>query len=207
MMLYKVFFKRLIDLVISLSILIILTPILILVAILLLINNEGKPFFFQYRPGKDGRVFKIIKFRTMNEKRDVHGHLLSDKERLTRLGNLIRKTSIDELPQLINVVKGEMSLIGPRPLLLEYMELYSAHEKRRHEVRPGITGWAQVNGRNSIDWKSKFNLDIYYVDNLTFMLDCKIFIMTLHRIIAPKDISIVPVKRLVDEKREANESV
>lgn len=203
---YKNYFKRLFDLLAALFGLIILSPIFILVTIALAFANQGKPFFFQKRPGLNERIFKIIKFKTMNDKKDANGNLLSDAERLTPIGAFVRKTSLDEIPQLINVLKGDMSLVGPRPLLVSYLELYDKFEKRRHEVRPGITGWAQVNGRNSIDWATKFKLDIYYVDNLSFLLDCKIIILTIKNVLSSKDISIVPIKKFIDEKRERNES-
>jgi len=203
---YKNFIKRILDILVALVGLLILSPIFILVTIGLYFANQGKPFFFQARPGKDERVFNIIKFKTMNDKTDVDGNLLSDAVRLTKIGNFVRKTSIDEIPQLINVLKGDMSLIGPRPLLVSYLDLYDDLEKRRHEVRPGISGWAQVNGRNSIDWTTKFKLDVYYVDNLSLILDVKIIYLTIKNVLSSKDINIEPVKKLIDEKREKNES-
>lgn len=203
---YKNFIKRILDILVALVGLLILSPIFIVVTIALYFVNQGKPFFFQERPGLNEKIFKIIKFKTMNDKKDVHGNLLPDADRLTKIGGFVRKTSLDEIPQLINVLKGDMSLIGPRPLLVSYLELYDKFEKRRHEVRPGITGWAQVNGRNSIDWATKFKLDIYYVDNLSFLLDCKIIILTIKNVLSSKDISIVPIKKFIDEKRERNES-
>lgn len=166
-----------------------LSPIFIIVTIFLFIANNGHPFFFQRRPGKDSSIFLLIKFKTMNDKRDGKGNLLPDEKRITRFGSFIRKSSLDEIPQLINVIKGDMSLIGPRPLLVEYLPLYSAQQKRRHEVRPGITGWAQVNGRNAISWEKKFELDVWYVDNLSLKLDIRIFILTLKKIIKPEGIS------------------
>jgi lipopolysaccharide/colanic/teichoic acid biosynthesis glycosyltransferase len=156
---------------------------------MLWIGNKGTPFFTQLRPGKNERIFKLIKFKTMNDKRYQEGNLLGDHERITILGNFVRKSSIDELPQLINVLKGDMSLIGPRPLLIQYLELYDAEQKRRHDVKPGITGWAQVNGRNAIGWERKFELDVWYVDHMNFLLDFKIVIMTIVNIFASKDIS------------------
>ncbi|WP_411689592.1 sugar transferase [Acinetobacter pseudolwoffii] len=203
-MLYKFFFKRSLDFVASLVVLILLSPIFLAVTILLGIANKGSPFFFQQRPGKNEKIFKIIKFKTMNDAKDSDGNLLPDAERLTKVGNFIRKTSLDEIPQLINVIKGDMSLIGPRPLLVSYLDLYNEFEKQRHNVRPGITGWAQVNGRNAIDWETKFKLDVYYVENLSLWLDIKIALKTIKNVLISKDISIQPVKKLVDEKREKN---
>src|SRR5690606_31873546 len=146
------------------------------------VANNGRPFFLQPRPGKGGEVFKIIKFKTMNDKKDADGNLLSDAERLTPIGAFIRKTSLDEIPQLINVLKGDMSLIGPRPLLVQYLPLYNEFQKRRHEVRPGMTGWAQVNGRNTISWDKKFEYDVWYVDHLSFLLDMKILLLTIKKV-------------------------
>lgn len=203
---YKIFFKRLIDCFVALFVLLLISPIFIVVTVCLFFANNGNPFFFQKRPGKNEQIFQIIKFKTMNDKTDETGRLLTDAERLTPIGAFVRKTSLDEIPQLINVLKGDMSLIGPRPLLISYLELYDDFERRRHEVRPGITGWAQVNGRNSIDWATKFKHDVYYVDNVSFSLDCKIILMTIKNVLSSKDISIVPVKKFVDEKREKNES-
>ncbi|MDM1286220.1 sugar transferase [Acinetobacter indicus] len=203
-MLYKLIFKRFLDFVASLVVLILLSPIFLAVTILLGIANKGSPFFFQQRPGKNEKIFKIIKFKTMNDAKDSDGNLLPDAERLTKVGNFIRKTSLDEIPQLINVIKGDMSLIGPRPLLVSYLDLYDEFEKQRHNVRPGITGWAQVNGRNAIDWETKFKLDVYYVENLSLWLDIKIALKTIRNVLISKDISIQPVKKLVDEKREKN---
>lgn len=204
---YKKFFKQLIDFLSAFIGLIVLSPIFLGVMICLLVSNNGKPFFLQARPGKNSRIFRVIKFKTMNDKRDEQGRLLPDAERLTRIGSFVRRTSLDEIPQLINVLKGDMSLVGPRPLLVSYLELYDEFEKRRHEVKPGITGWAQVNGRNSIDWATKFKLDIYYVDNLSLALDVKIIWMTVKNVLSSKDISIEPVKKFIDEKRERNESL
>ncbi len=188
-MIYKNFIKRLIDFVFSLIALLILLPILLFVTLCLAFANKGKPFFFQSRPGLNGRIFKIIKFKTMNDRRDVEGNLLPDSERLTPVGSFVRKTSLDEIPQLINVLKGDMSLIGPRPLLVQYLSLYSDYQKRRHEVRPGITGWAQVNGRNAISWSQKFDYDVWYVDNLSFGLDIKIFFLTIKKVFVREGIS------------------
>lgn len=186
---YKHFFKRGIDFLAALLGLLILSPIFIVVVIGLLIANNGKPFFFQPRPGKDGKIFKIIKFKTMNDKKDAKGNLLSDAERLTPVGSFVRKTSLDEIPQLINVLKGDMSLIGPRPLLIQYLPLYNDHQARRHEVRPGITGWAQVNGRNAISWKQKFDYDVWYVDNMSFRLDVRVFFLTIKKVFVREGIS------------------
>jgi lipopolysaccharide/colanic/teichoic acid biosynthesis glycosyltransferase len=179
---YKLYCKRLIDIVIGFLALLFLSPLLIIVGVLLFIINNGNPFFFQKRPGKKGIVFSIIKFKTMNDKKDNTGNLLPDAERMTKLGSLIRKTSLDEIPQLINVIKGDMSLIGPRPLLVQYLDLYNDFQKRRHEVRPGITGWAQVNGRNAISWEQKFQYDVWYVDNCNFSTDVKIIFKTIKKV-------------------------
>jgi len=165
-------------------------PVLIPAGILLTIANRGNPFFFQKRPGKNGRIFTIVKFKTMNDRKDAQGNLLPDAQRLTKIGKLIRKTSIDEIPQLWNVLKGDMSLVGPRPLLPEYLPLYNDFQKRRHEVRPGITGWAQVNGRNAVSWPQKFEYDVWYVDHLNFWLDVKILLLTLKKVF--KSEGVVP---------------
>lgn len=204
---YKNYLKRLFDFLVAFFGLLLLSPIFIVVTIALYFANQGKPFFFQKRPGLNERIFNIIKFKTMNDKKDVEGNLLPDVKRLTKIGSFVRKTSLDEIPQLINVLKGDMSLIGPRPLLVSYLELYDDFEKQRHNVRPGITGWAQVNGRNAISWTKKFELDVFYVNNISFLLDCKILIQTVKNVLSSKDISIVPIKRLIDEKREKNESL
>lgn len=186
---YKKYFKRLFDFIIALVALILLSPVFIVVTIGLYIANNGKPFFFQKRPGKDERIFKIIKFKSMNDKKDADGNLLPDAERLTKVGSFLRKTSLDEIPQLINVLKGDMSLIGPRPLLVQYLPLYNEEQKRRHDVRPGITGWAQVNGRNAISWKQKFEYDVYYVNHMSLKLDLKILLMTVEKVIKTEGIS------------------
>ena|SRR5690606_32321853 len=186
---YKQFFKRLIDFLAAFFGLLVLSPIFIIVMVGLFFANQGKPFFFQVRPGKDARIFKIVKFKTMSDKKDADGSLLSDAERLTPIGSFVRKTSLDEIPQLINVLKGEMSLIGPRPLLVQYLPLYNERQKRRHKVRPGITGWAQVNGRNAISWKQKFEYDEWYVDNISFWLDVKIFFLTIKKVFVSEGIS------------------
>lgn len=180
---YKHFFKRLLDFTLSLIGLVVISPLLLVVWVLLLVANDGAgAVFVQERPGKGGRLFRVIKFKTMNDKRDERGNLLPDGERITAVGRLVRSLSIDELPQVINVLKGDMSLVGPRPLLIEYLPLYSAKQARRHEVRPGITGWAQVNGRNAISWEQKFEYDVWYVDNMSLWLDFKILLLTAKKV-------------------------
>lgn len=188
-MIYKGLIKRLIDFLCALIGLIILSPVFILVTISLSLANSGKPFFFQRRPGKNGRPFSIVKFKTMTDAKDTSGNLLQDVERLTVIGSFIRKTSLDEIPQLINVLKGDMSLIGPRPLLVQYLPLYDDFQKRRHDARPGITGWAQVNGRNTISWKEKFEYDVWYVDNISFLLDLKILYLTIKKVVKSEGIN------------------
>lgn len=183
MIIYSHFIKRIVDFAISFILMILFSPVLLLISILLMINNKGNPFFFQDRPGKNEKRFRIIKFKSMTDEKDGSGKLLPDNDRITKLGMFIRKTSIDELPQLINVLKGDMSLIGPRPLLFKYIPLYSKEQYRRHSVKPGITGWAQVNGRNAISWKKKFELDVYYVDNISLFLDIKILWLTFLKVI------------------------
>jgi lipopolysaccharide/colanic/teichoic acid biosynthesis glycosyltransferase len=186
---YQLVFKRLLDIVVSLLVLIIASPVLLVVALMLFLFQKTNPFFFQNRPGKNERIFKLVKFKTMSEEKDKHGHLLPDKDRLTVIGKFVRKTSLDELPQLINVLKGDMSLIGPRPLLVKYLPLYNQSQRRRHEVRPGITGWAQVNGRNELSWEDKFNHDVWYVENLSFLLDLKILWKTVLKVLKTEGIS------------------
>lgn len=186
---YRNGLKRLFDSLAAFTGLLILSPVFIVVTIGLFIANNGKPFFFQTRPGKGARLFRIIKFKTMNDKKDAQGQLLPDAERLTGIGSFVRKTSLDEIPQLLNVLKGEMSLIGPRPLLPEYLPLYSPEQYRRHEVRPGITGWAQVNGRNAISWQQKFEYDVWYVDHLSFALDLRILFLTLKKVLIREGIN------------------
>lgn len=186
---YRDYLKRFFDFFAALVGLIILSPVIILVSIGLYFANAGKPFFFQKRPGKGERIFNIIKFKTMNDKKSADGQLLSDAERLTSIGAFVRKTSLDEIPQLINVLKGDMSLIGPRPLLVQYLPLYSDKQKKRHQVRPGITGWAQVNGRNAISWEQKFELDVWYVNHLSVLLDIRIFFLTLKKVFIREGIS------------------
>ena len=187
---YRHFFKRLFDVLLSLLALLCLSPLLLVVALLLYFANEGAGvFFLQERPGLKGKLFKVIKFKTMNEKRDADGHLLPDLLRITKAGKVVRATSIDELPQLFNVLKGDMALIGPRPLLKQYLPLYSAEQMRRHDVRPGISGWAQVNGRNSLTWTEKFKLDVWYVDHLSVALDASIVVRTLLKVFRRESIN------------------
>lgn len=190
MNLYRDYFKRGIDFVIVLSVLLVIWPVLLVIYIWLTIANNGAgALFFQERPGRDAKVFKIIKFKTMTDERDAEGNLLPDEERLTKIGRFVRSTSIDELPQLINVLKGDMALIGPRPLLVKYLPLYSKEQARRHEVRPGITGWAQCHGRNAISWTKKFELDVWYVDNVSLWTDIKVILVTLKKVLCRSDIS------------------
>jgi len=179
---YRQLIKPILDFIFSLFGIVIISPIFIIILLFLSIVNKGKPFFLQKRPGKNERLFKIIKFRTMNDNKDSNGNLLPDAERLTKIGNFVRKTSLDEIPQLLNVLKGDMSLIGPRPLLPEYLPIYNETQRKRHEVRPGITGWAQVNGRNSISWQQKFDYDVWYVNHFTFLLDLKIVYLTIKKV-------------------------
>jgi len=186
---YISFIKPFLDFLISLFLLIITLPLLLFIAMLLFISNKGKVFFIQKRPGKDEKIFSLIKFKTMNDKKDKGGNLLPDEKRLTKIGQIIRKVSLDELLQFINVLKGDMSLIGPRPLLIEYLPLYSGEQKKRHNVKPGITGWAQVNGRNAITWQEKFKLDVWYVENISFILDLKIFLLTILKVFKKEGIS------------------
>ena len=186
---YKSSFKRILDFFAALIGFVLLSPIFIAVMIGLFFANQGKPFFFQKRPGKNASLFNIIKFKTMNDRKGIDGQLLSDEVRLTKIGAIVRKTSLDEIPQLINVIKGDMSLIGPRPLLPQYLPLYNEFQKKRHLVRPGITGWAQVNGRNAISWNQKFTYDVWYVENLSFLLDIKILFLTIKKVIISEGIS------------------
>ena len=187
---YKHFFKRVIDFTIVLVALLIIWPILLIITVWLHFANKGAgAFFTQERPGKDGKIFKVIKFKSMTDERDADGNLLPDAQRLTKVGSFVRKTSIDELPQLINVLKGDMALIGPRPLLVQYLPLYTKEQARRHEVRPGITGWAQCNGRNAISWTKKFELDVWYVDNCTLWTDIKVIFITIMKVLKRADIS------------------
>ena len=186
---YKTFFKRILDFILALLGFVLLSPVFVFVMIGLFFANQGKPFFFQIRPGKNEQLFKIIKFKTMNDKKDDEGNLLADNKRLTRIGAFVRKTSLDEIPQLLNVLKGDMSLIGPRPLLVEYLSLYNSFQKQRHLVRPGITGWAQINGRNAISWTQKFEYDVWYVEHCSFLLDVKILFLTFKKVFVREGIS------------------
>ncbi len=187
---YSKYFKRGFDFLFSFIALLALSPLILVVAVVLHFANEGAGVWFrQERPGYGGKIFRIIKFKTMNDRRGANGELLSDEERLTRVGSMVRSLSLDELPQLFNVLMGDMSFIGPRPLLVRYLDLYSPEQKRRHSVRPGMSGWAQVNGRNAISWTRKFELDVWYVDNVSFGLDVKIVLMTINRVVKRKDIS------------------
>lgn len=188
--LYKSFFKRAIDIIASGGALLVLAVPLAAVTIWLHFANKGAgAFFFQERPGKDGKIFKVVKFKTMTDERDADGKLLPDADRLTKVGRFVRSASIDELPQLWNILKGDMSLIGPRPLLVQYLPLYSKEQARRHEVRPGITGWAQCHGRNAISWQKKFELDVWYVDHISFITDCKVILTTIQKVLKRADIS------------------
>jgi lipopolysaccharide/colanic/teichoic acid biosynthesis glycosyltransferase len=187
--LYKSVFKPILDRSLAAIGLLLTSPIFLLVTIGLYFANQGKPFFFQRRPGLGGRIFNIVKFKTMNDRKDVHGNLLPDADRLTPVGSFVRKTSLDEIPQLINVLKGDMSLIGPRPLLEEYLPLYNNRQKRRHEVRPGITGWAQVNGRNTVNWPERFEMDVWYVENCSFRLDLQIIKMTIFKVVKSEGVN------------------
>ena len=186
---YKNFIKSTIDFVLALIGFLLLSPVFVLVTIGLFFANDGKPFFFQLRPGKNGKIFKIIKFKTMTDKKGENGNLLPDADRLTKIGSFVRKASLDEIPQLLNVIKGDMALVGPRPLLPQYLELYNDFQRRRNEVKPGITGWAQVNGRNSISWEKKFEYDVWYVDNVSFLLDVKILILTVLKVVKSEGIN------------------
>lgn len=187
---YRHFFKRIIDFTMALIGFLLISPLFLLLWLLLTVANKGAgAFFFQKRPGKNERIFEVIKFKTMTDERDADGKLLPDKKRLTKVGKLVRSTSLDEIPQLLNVIKGDMSLIGPRPLLVQYLPLYNDFQKRRHEVRPGITGWAQVNGRNTIGWEQKFEYDVWYVDNISLILDVKILLLTIKKVFKREGIS------------------
>jgi undecaprenyl phosphate N,N'-diacetylbacillosamine 1-phosphate transferase len=181
--------KTVLDFFIALIALIILSPFLLIIIVVLSFSNKGNPFFVQKRAGYRGRIFNLIKFKTMNDKTDLNGKLLPDKERMTKIGSFVRSTSLDELPQLWNIIKGDMSFIGPRPLPVKYLERYTKDQLRRHEVRPGISGWAQVNGRNSISWEKKFELDLYYVENISFKLDARIFWMTIKKVLFRENVN------------------
>lgn len=201
---YQSNLKRILDFSVAFFGLLILSPIFVLVAIGLFIANDGKPFFYQMRPGKNEKLFKIIKFKTMNDKKDSEGNLLLDKDRLTKIGSFVRKTSLDEIPQLINVLKGDMSLIGPRPLLIKYLPYFTNEERLRHSVRPGITGWAQINGRNTVGWDERLAFDVFYVKNISFSLDVKIVLLTIKSVLFGKDIEVDPESKLLnlDEQRK-----
>ncbi len=186
---YNTFLKRTTDILISLITVLLLSPVFLITILVLWIANNGSPFFLQIRPGKNEKLFSIIKFKTMTDRRDKENNLLPDEKRITKIGHSIRLLSLDEIPQLINVLKGDMSIVGPRPLLPEYLPLYNNIQKQRHDVRHGITGWAQVNGRNTISWTEKFNFDVWYVKNLSFLLDIRIIILTIEKVLKRKDIS------------------
>jgi undecaprenyl phosphate N,N'-diacetylbacillosamine 1-phosphate transferase len=186
---YNFFLKRIFDIFISFVALLVLSPVVIVTTIGLYIANNRKPFFFQPRPGKNEKIFKVIKFKTMTDEKDEAGNFLPDADRMTKIGKFVRSTSLDELPQLLNVLKGDMSLIGPRPLLVQYLPLYSKEQSRRHSIRPGITGWAQVNGRNAISWQKKFEYDVWYVDNMSLFLDLKIVYLTIKKVFIREGIS------------------
>ena len=204
MKLYKYFFKRVLDFCISLIALVCISPILLVVTIWLHFANKGAgAFFFQERPGKDAKIFKVIKFKSMTDERDAEGKLLPNDQRITKVGRFVRKTSIDELPQLINVLKGEMALIGPRPLLPEYLPYYTERESLRHTVRPGISGWAQVNGRNALGWDKRLEYDVYYVEHLSFLMDCRVIIKTIKNVLKHKDVEVVPKGTLLSIERHA----
>ena len=205
---YKNYLKRVLDFCIVFAVLLVIWPILLVIYIWLTIANNGAgALFFQERPGKDGKIFKVMKFKSMTDERDADGNLLPNDKRLTKVGAFIRKTSIDELPQLINVLKGDMALIGPRPLLVEYLPYYTERERLRHSVRPGITGWAQVNGRNHVKWDDRLALDVYYVEHMGLAMDCRVIIKTIKNVLMRKDIVVAPTGRLLsDERRQKNEN-
>jgi len=195
---YRIFFKRILDLLLALTAFLVLSPIFVIVTIGLYFSNQGQPFFYQARPGLNEKIFKIIKFKSMNDKKDEKGNLLPDIQRLTKVGAFVRKTSLDEIPQLINVIKGDMSLIGPRPLLVKYLPYYTEREKVRHTVRPGITGLAQVTGRNNLMWDERLEIDVKYAENLSFLGDLKIIIMTIINVIKRKDNIVVSSEFIPD---------
>ena len=186
---YKTYIKPFIDFLVAFTALFIISPLLLIITFLLALANNGKPFFFQNRPGENGRIFRIVKFKTMTDEKDSKGNLLPDSKRLTAVGKFVRKTSIDEIPQLWNVLKGEMSIVGPRPLLPEYLGVYNKRQRKRHLVRPGITGWAQVNGRNAISWNQKFEYDVWYVEHISFKLDLKILFKTVKKVLVSEGIN------------------
>lgn len=194
---YQHFIKPILDFLISLFGLIILSPVILLITVILFISHRSNPFFIQSRPGKNEKIFKVIKFKTMNDRKDSEGNLLPDAQRLTIIGNFIRKTSLDEIPQLLNVLKGDMSIIGPRPLLVDYLLYYSENEIVRHSIRPGITGLAQVSGRNTLDWNKRLELDAFYARNVSLKLDLKIFFLTIMKVLKQEDVIVVPSKRQV----------
>lgn len=207
-MMYKSFLKRFLDFSVSLISLIIISPLLVVVTIWLHFANKGAgAFFFQERPGKNERIFKVIKYKTMTDERDEKGNLLPDAQRLTKVGRFVRSTSLDELPQLFNVLKGDMALIGPRPLLVQYLPYYTERERLRHTVRPGISGWAQVHGRNTVKWNDRLELDAYYAEHLSFLMDLKIILMTIKNVLQRKDISVdsMLVESYLDEERKGRE--
>ncbi len=207
---YKRFFKRFLDFLIALIALICLSPVLLVVTIWLHFANKGAgAFFLQERPGKDAKIFKIIKFKTMTDERDADGKLLPDAQRLTKVGRFVRSTSIDELPQLLNVLKGDMAFIGPRPLLVQYLPYYTEREKLRHTVRPGISGWAQVNGRNNLPWNERLELDAWYAEHLSFAVDCKVVYVTIKNVLSRKDIVVIPGQKFhpLNVERDANKTV
>lgn len=201
---YRLFIKRILDIVVSFGILTVLSPVFLIVALLLLFANNGKVFFFQKRPGKNEKIFSIIKFKTMNDAKDAEGTILPDIERLTTIGKLVRKTSLDEIPQLINILKGDMSLIGPRPLLIRYLPYYSKEERKRHDVLPGITGLAQISGRNHLNWDERLAKDLEYIDNMSFVQDTGIFFKTIKNVLSSKDVAVDPASMMpdLDEYRE-----
>lgn len=204
MIVYRYFFKRIFDFLFSLGALLILSPLLLLVSLLLALANKGRIFFLQPRPGKNEKIFKIVKFKTMNDAKGEDGQLLPDHKRLTAIGRIVRKTSLDEIPQLINIVKGDMSLIGPRPLLIRYLPFYTERERLRHSVLPGVTGLAQVSGRNTLDWDERLSKDVEYVENLSFTLDFKIFVKTIVKVITMQDNYVDPKSSMqnLDEQRQ-----
>lgn len=202
---YKNILKPIFDYTFSFLLILILSPLLLLLIILLYFFNQKNVFFFQSRPGKDERVFRIIKFKTMTDEKDQNGNLLPDEKRLTKMGKFVRKTSLDELPQLFNVLKGDMSFIGPRPLLVSYLKLYDNEQKKRHNIKPGITGWAQVNGRNAITWEQKFIFDVFYVNNVSFTLDLKIFLLTIKKVLKSEGINTIGVATTESFKGNDNE--